>query len=111
MSMPTPRGGRAGALVGRGDSPPRRQYRRWRSSIYCTRPCDEHPQYQHADGYVFRAKTYLADAVAGPLAGYRLSFDRMQSYVVESRDEFKSPDADRGGGIPPARASATTISC
>src|SRR5262249_49365935 len=58
---------------------------------YCTRPCDEHPQYQYADGYIFRAKTYLADAVAAPLAGYRLSFDRMQSYVVESRDEVKRP--------------------
>jgi hypothetical protein len=59
--------------------------------VYSTRPCDEHPRYPHADGYIFRAKTYLADAVDESFSGYRLSFDRMQSRVVESRDEFESP--------------------
>jgi hypothetical protein len=59
--------------------------------VYCTRPCDEHPEYHYADGYIFRVKTYLADAEAGSSPGYRLSFDCMQSHVVESRDEFKSP--------------------
>lgn len=59
--------------------------------IYTTRPCDDHPNIGDADGFVFRAKTYLADAVTEPFPGYRLSFDRMQSYVVDSRDEFRSP--------------------
>lgn len=59
--------------------------------VYATRPCDEHPDIKDADGFVFRAKTYLADAVEEPFGGYRLSFDRMQSHVVENRDEFKSP--------------------
>jgi hypothetical protein len=59
--------------------------------IYTTRPCDSHPSLGDADGFLFRVKTYLAEAVDEPYAGYRLSFDRMQSYVVETQDEFKSP--------------------
>ncbi|MCX7109454.1 MAG: hypothetical protein NTX45_04825 [Proteobacteria bacterium] len=59
--------------------------------IYATRPCDSHPSLGDADGFLFRVKTYLAEAVNEPFAGYRLSFDRMQSYVVETQDEFKSP--------------------
>jgi hypothetical protein len=59
--------------------------------VYSTRPCDEHPRYTHADGYIFRAKTYLADVVDELPSAYRLFFDRMQSHVVESRDEFASP--------------------
>jgi hypothetical protein len=59
--------------------------------IYSTRPCDQHPGDQDAVGYVFRAKTYLAEAVTEPFVGYRLGLDRMQSYVVESEDAFTSP--------------------
>ena len=59
--------------------------------IYATRPCDDHPDIGDADGYVFRAKTYLAEAVVRPFPGYRLQFDRMQTHVVESRNDFRSP--------------------
>lgn len=59
--------------------------------VYATRPCDDHPDIKDADGFVFRAKTYLAEAVESPFPGYRLSFERMQSHVVENRDAFRSP--------------------
>ncbi|NOS75267.1 MAG: hypothetical protein HOP36_12190 [Methyloglobulus sp.] len=59
--------------------------------VYSTRPCDDHPDLYESAGFIFRAKTYLADAVNEPLGGYRLAFDRMQSHVVETSDEFKSP--------------------
>jgi hypothetical protein len=59
--------------------------------VYSTRPCDDHPDLKDADGFVFRAKTYLAEAVEVPFSGYRLSFERMQSHVVENRDAFRSP--------------------
>ncbi len=59
--------------------------------VYATRPCDEHPDIKDADGFIFRAKTYLAEAVETPFPGYRLSFERMQSHVVENRDAFQSP--------------------
>lgn len=59
--------------------------------IYTTRPCDDHPGTSETDGFIFRAKTYLAQAVEQPLAGYRLAFDRMQTHVVETRDAFKRP--------------------
>jgi len=59
--------------------------------IYTTRPCDDHPGTSETDGFIFLAKTYLAQAVDQPMAGYRLAFDRMQTHVVETRDAFKSP--------------------
>lgn len=59
--------------------------------VYATRPCDEHPGRDEADGYLFRAKTYRAEAMEQPFPGYLLSFDRMQSHVVERQDDFKSP--------------------
>jgi len=59
--------------------------------VYSTRPCDDHPQTNDTDGFIFRAKTYLAEAVSEAPVGYRLSFDRMQTHVVETRDSFKSP--------------------
>lgn len=59
--------------------------------VYATRPCDEFPGLPDADGFLFRAKTYLADAVDEPFLGFRFAFDRMQSHVVESQDDFKNP--------------------
>ncbi|GAB6142436.1 hypothetical protein JCM14076_31660 [Methylosoma difficile] len=59
--------------------------------IYTTRPCDDHPGTDNTDGFIFRAKTYLAVAVDEPIGGYRLAFDRMQTHVVETQDSFKSP--------------------
>jgi len=59
--------------------------------VYATRPCDEFPALPDADGFLFRAKTYLAEAVDEPFCGFRFAFDRMQSHVVESQDDFKNP--------------------
>jgi hypothetical protein len=59
--------------------------------IYTTRPCDDQPGNSETDGFIFRAKTYLAQAVDYSMAGYRLAFDRMQTHVVETRDAFKRP--------------------
>ena len=59
--------------------------------IYATRPCDDYPGAEDTAGFIFQAKTYLADAVNEPLDGYRLAFDRMQTHIVETRDAFKSP--------------------
>lgn len=59
--------------------------------VYSTRPCDRHPQFRDADGYLFQAKTYVAEAVTEPCSGYRMAFERMQTLVVASSDEFASP--------------------
>lgn len=75
-------------IMGVGSKPP---INKIAAVIYTTRPCDDHPDSYGTAGFIFRAKTYLADAVNEPLGGYRLAFDRMQSHIVESRDEFKSP--------------------
>jgi hypothetical protein len=59
--------------------------------IYATRPCDAYPGAGAVAGFIFQAKTYLAEAVSDPVDGYRLSFDRMQTHVVETHDAFESP--------------------
>jgi hypothetical protein len=59
--------------------------------VYATRPCDEHPDVPDADGHVFRAKTYLAQRVENGFQGYRFNFDRMQTHVVSSHNDFRSP--------------------
>lgn len=59
--------------------------------VYATRPCDDHPGIADADGYIFGAKTYLAEVTEMPFCGYRMQFDRMQSHVVDSREAFESP--------------------
>lgn len=59
--------------------------------IYATRPCDVNLKIPDADGFIFRAKTYLADATTTPLIGYRLRFEKMQSQVVSNQDAFENP--------------------
>lgn len=59
--------------------------------IYNTRPCDDHPGTDETNGFIFRAKTYLAEAVSEPTGGYRFTFDRMQNHVSETMDAFTSP--------------------
>jgi hypothetical protein len=59
--------------------------------IYTTRPCDDHPITNDTDGFIFRAKTYLAESIDQSDVGYRMVFDRMQTHVVETRDEIKNP--------------------
>ncbi|MBK1642364.1 hypothetical protein CKO12_10835 [Chromatium okenii] len=59
--------------------------------VYATRPCDANTQIPDADGFIFRAKTYLADAITAPLTGYRLRCERMQSQVVPNQDTFENP--------------------
>jgi hypothetical protein len=55
---------------------------------YVTRPCDSHPAYADADGYIFVSRTYTAERQGG-LAVLRAQ--RMRSRLVESRQEFKNP--------------------
>lgn len=59
--------------------------------IYTTRPCDDHPVTNDTDGFIFRAKTYLTESANQTDIGYRMIFDRMQTHVVETRDEIKNP--------------------
>ncbi len=91
MSTPLPRGEGPDPSRPTGGMPISPAVAKAALLVYNTRPCDEHPRYAHAGGYIFRAKTYLADAMDESPSGYRLAFDRMQSHVVESRDEFESP--------------------
>ena len=55
---------------------------------YVTRPCDVHPAFPDADGYLFVSRTYVADS-SGDLTTLKL--DRMLSRHVESRKDFRSP--------------------
>lgn len=59
--------------------------------VYTTRPCDYHPGINDTDGFIFQAKTYLAESINQPTSGYRMAFDRMQNHVVENQKEFKNP--------------------
>lgn len=55
---------------------------------YVTRPCDTHPLYSDAGGYLFIARTYQATR-NGDRAVLRL--DRMQSRYVEHKEAFGTP--------------------
>jgi hypothetical protein len=55
---------------------------------YVTRPCDTHPSYSDAGGYLFLARTY--QAVRGSDAAV-LKLDRMQSRYVEHKKAFGTP--------------------
>ncbi|MCK4143763.1 hypothetical protein HFK84_15965 [Ralstonia pseudosolanacearum] len=55
---------------------------------YVTRPCDVHPSYPDADGYLFMSKTFCADRDGEVM---QLRADRMQSRLVESRKSFREP--------------------
>jgi hypothetical protein len=55
---------------------------------YVTRPCDEHPAHQDADGYLFMSRTFVADRSPKSATIKTL---RMRSRLVENRKEFKNP--------------------
>ncbi len=55
---------------------------------YVTRPCDTHPNYPDADGYLFVSRTYFADSRN---AQTTLRVGRMLSRFVESREDFSLP--------------------
>lgn len=55
---------------------------------YVTRPCDVHPQIADAEGHLFISRTYVAAPVD---MGTELRLDRMQSRLVDSNKDFKSP--------------------
>lgn len=55
---------------------------------YVTRPCDLHPTFPDADGYLFVSRTYVADSVEGETT---LRVDRMLSRVVDTRKDFQTP--------------------
>lgn len=55
---------------------------------YVTRPCDTHPTYPEADGYLFVSRTYVADSTDGKTT---LRVDQMLSRLVDSRKDFGIP--------------------
>jgi hypothetical protein len=55
---------------------------------YVTRPCDTHPLYSDARGYLFLARTYQATRMADRAV---LKLDRMQSRYVEDKNAFGTP--------------------
>jgi hypothetical protein len=55
---------------------------------YVTRPCDVHPQLPDAEGHLFISRTYVT---APTPDGSEIRLDRMQSRLVDSDKEFKSP--------------------
>ncbi|MDQ0140963.1 hypothetical protein [Cupriavidus necator] len=55
---------------------------------YVTRPCDTHPSFPDADGFLFQSRTYRAVHDNGAAI---LRVDSMQSRLVESRKDFQAP--------------------
>lgn len=55
---------------------------------YVTRPCDTHPNYPDADGYLFVSRTYFADSRDEQTT---VRVGRMLSRFVESRQDFSLP--------------------
>lgn len=55
---------------------------------YVTRPCDSHPYFPDADGFLFVSRSFCADRQGEHM---RLSVDRMQSRLVDSRKAFREP--------------------
>jgi hypothetical protein len=55
---------------------------------YVTRPCDIHPAFPEADGYLFVSRTYVADSKDGQS---ELRVDQMLSRLVENRKDFRTP--------------------
>lgn len=54
---------------------------------YVTRPCDSHPLYAEADGYLFMSRTYVAQRTE---KGTELQALRMRSRLVETSKDFKN---------------------
>lgn len=55
---------------------------------YVTRPCDAHPLYPDADGFLFVSRTYRADREGNQFKVYA---DCMQSRLVDTRKSFREP--------------------
>ena len=55
---------------------------------YVTRPCDIHPLYPDADGFLFVSRTYRADRQGDQVKVYA---DCMQSRLVDTRKSFREP--------------------
>jgi len=56
---------------------------------YVTRPCDVHPLYPDADGYLFVSRTFCADRVDDVIT---LRVEHMQSRLVDTRKAFREPE-------------------
>jgi hypothetical protein len=56
---------------------------------YVTRPCDVHPLYPDADGFLFISRAFRADRDSEGMMKVRV--DRMQSRLVESQKAFREP--------------------
>ena len=56
---------------------------------YVTRPCDLHPLYRDADGYLFVSRTFCADRTGDQMT---LRAEHMQSRLVDTRRDFREPE-------------------
>lgn len=56
---------------------------------YVTRPCDVHPSYPDADGFLFISRTFCADRTGDSMT---LRVEHMQSRLVDNRKSFREPD-------------------
>ena len=55
---------------------------------YVTRPCDTHPLYPDADGFLFVSRTYCAERTGDTT---QMRQDRIQSRLVDTRKAFREP--------------------
>lgn len=56
---------------------------------YVTRPCDVHPLYPDADGFLFVSRTFCADRAGDTMT---LRAEHMQSRLVDNRKSFREPE-------------------
>lgn len=56
---------------------------------YVTRPCDMHPLYPDADGYLFVSRTFCTNRAGDVMT---LEAEHMQSRLVDTRKAFREPD-------------------
>lgn len=56
---------------------------------YVTRPCDVHPLYPDADGFLFVSRTFCADRSGDTMT---LRAEHMQSRLVDNRKSFREPE-------------------
>ena len=56
---------------------------------YVTRPCDTHPAYPDADGFLFMSRTFVANRAG---ERFHMRVDGMLSRLVENRAAFREPE-------------------
>lgn len=57
---------------------------------YATRPVSEHPAHPTEGAFLYKVRTYVADAVEGAQPGYRLAEERTQLHI-QPKEAFEEP--------------------